>query len=633
MSRLLRRGWWLLAPAAVLFAYRGVGRNGFLGDARFLIAENRYLQDLSYLWENLRHDYFWSSSGAHIPYWRPLTKASWLLEYQLFGERASGYAWVQLGWQLAAVLGVQVLARSLGLPRRWAATAGLLFGLSAVAIEPVSLLMARSDVMCACATLWAIASWHRWSLGGGRGWAVLHGLAVVIALGSKEIGVMIAPVLTLWSLFRWRLAGGTRAVTGGVRDAALRLLPAWALGAAALWTRARVLAEPAGGGALAGALADPLRILASLARYLQNLLPFRLSSSVRSLPHAEAESLGFLLPALLTLAAAGALLVWLLRRRSADALGLAGWLLLALAPVLAVADISVPGVAGKYPLADRWLYHALAAASLLAALAFASLPVRRVQPALLAVAAAWAAGVILVNESVRAEYVSSLSTLDTEDRAVYYATPPEFRTSEDECRFLDRQQLRAADAGDLTHALELADQALAQCSDDVPTRKLYRFGALVGLRRFEEARPLAEELLAQPPAYARSHARLTYLAGVALLETGSPEPAERWLLTSRELGNQSCAVDVQLARAALANLQPDLASQRLEAAYDCAGGADPSLLFGAARWSVYAGQPARARKLLDRIRSEPRTAAALADSAAQLEAQMARMGRPEPSAP
>jgi len=98
----LRRGWWLLAPALVLVAYRSVSQNGFVGDADFLIAENHYIQDLAYLWENLRHDYFWSSSGAHIPYWRPITKASWVLEYQLFqggncwpywGCRSSRAAW------------------------------------------------------------------------------------------------------------------------------------------------------------------------------------------------------------------------------------------------------------------------------------------------------------------------------------------------------------------------------------------------------------------------------------------------------------------------------------------------------------------------------------------------------------
>jgi hypothetical protein len=51
--RTLRRGWWLLAPAMVLIAYRTVSRNGFLGDANFLIAENRYIQDLANLWDNL----------------------------------------------------------------------------------------------------------------------------------------------------------------------------------------------------------------------------------------------------------------------------------------------------------------------------------------------------------------------------------------------------------------------------------------------------------------------------------------------------------------------------------------------------------------------------------------------------
>jgi tetratricopeptide (TPR) repeat protein len=627
VSGLLRRGWWLLAPAAVLFAYRGIGRNGFLGDAKFLIAENRYLRDLSLLWENLRHDYFWSSSGATIPYWRPVTKLSWLLEYQLFGGSASGYAWVQLGWQLIGVLGVQLLARNLGLDRRWAVVAGLLFGLSAVAIEPVSLLMARSDVVCASATLWAIASWHRWSQGGARGWAGLHLLWVLLALGSKETGVMIAPAITLWALLRGWLAD-PRGKRDALPGALLRTLPAWAASAAALAVRARILGSRAGSDVFATAATDPLRIFASLARYLQNLLPFRLNSTVRNLPQAEAASLGFLLPAALTLAAAGLLLVWLVRRRRADALGLAGWLLLSLAPVLAVGEISVPGIAGKYPLADRWLQHALAAASLLAALAFARLPAP-VQPAVLLVSAAWAAAVISVNEPVRAEYVSTLSMLRTEDRAVYFATPPEFRTAEDECRFLDRQQLRAAEAGELATALELSEQALAQCRDDLPTRNLYRLSALVGLGRFDEARPLAEALLAKPPTDPRGHAHLAHLAGITFLETGSPEEAERWLLTSRELGNRSCGIEQLLARASLASLRPALASQQLEAAYDCGGRTDPGLLLSAASWSLYAGEPVRVRKLLARIQSEQPASAALASSIAQLEAQMARMGRPD----
>ena len=215
MIGLARRCWWLLAPAIVLFAYRLVSRNGFVGDANFLIAENRFVQDLVYLWENLRHDYFWSSSGATIPYWRPLTKASWVLEYQLFQGWSGGYALVQLGWHLLAVLGVEFLARCLGLARRWALLAGLLFGLSAVAIEPVSLLMARSDVVCVCAALWSVASWYRWSRSRRLRWLFSHLLALTLALGSKETGIIIAPVITLWTLLRSRELGPAGGTAGG----------------------------------------------------------------------------------------------------------------------------------------------------------------------------------------------------------------------------------------------------------------------------------------------------------------------------------------------------------------------------------------------------------------------------------
>jgi len=627
MIGLVRRLWWLLAPAVVLIAYRSVSRNGFVGDTNFLIAENRFIQDLAYFWDNLLHDYFWSSSGGTIPYWRPITKASWMLEYQLFQGWSGGYALVQLGWHLLAVLGVEFLARCLGLARRWAALAGLSFGLSAVAIEPVSLVMARSDVVCVCAALWAVASWYRWAGSGRLRWLFPHLLAVILALGSKETGVIVAPVITLWTLLRSREIGASRRTGARLLRELILVTPSWVLSSVYLAARWLVLRSERGSSTVAPVAADPLRIFASLTSYLLNLLPFRLSSTIRNLPHAEAESAGFLLMAALTVAVAIALLAWFVRRRSADALGLGAWALLALAPVLLAGEIAVPGITGKYPLADRWLYHALGPAMILGVLFFASLPWLRVQKGILLVAMGWSAAVVIVNEAVRAEYVSGLSMLQTEDRAVYFATPREFRTPDDECRFRDRQHLRAAEANDLATALELATQTLERCRDDVPTRTLYRLSTLVGLGRFDQARPLAEALLESPPKEPRTHVRLTYLAGIALLETGSPDLAERWLLVSRELGNRSCGLDRQLARVAIASSKPGRASQLLEAAYACGESRDPTLLIDAARWSLYAGRPERARKLFARIREEHATAAGVERQVAQLEVQLARMGR------
>ncbi len=222
-----RGAWWLLAPLAVLWVFRGVAAFDFVADARFLIAENTYIRDLHQLWPTLTRNYFWSSSGAAIPYWRPLTKLSWLLEYQLFAGWPGGYMLVQLGWFLLGVLGVQGLARGLGCARSWAATAGLLFGLSPVAIEPVCLLMARSDVVAGTAAVWSVLAFLRWQARGSAAWAALHLVAAVLALASKESAVILAPVLTGWVLLGRLPAHGGASPGGGARCSAWRRCGRW----------------------------------------------------------------------------------------------------------------------------------------------------------------------------------------------------------------------------------------------------------------------------------------------------------------------------------------------------------------------------------------------------------------------
>src|SRR4051794_14046647 len=119
-------------PSALLvtaLAYAGSLGYGFVADARFLIQDNRYLDSWTWLRDTLTHDYFWSSSGATIPYWRPLTKLGWLVEARLWGRSAAAFHAVQVAWLLLAVAGVYALARQLGVGRRWAWAAALLFGL------------------------------------------------------------------------------------------------------------------------------------------------------------------------------------------------------------------------------------------------------------------------------------------------------------------------------------------------------------------------------------------------------------------------------------------------------------------------------------------------------------------------
>ena len=80
----------VVPPLLAVVAYRHASHVEFVGDTRFLIAENAFIRSLSYWSETLVHDYFWSSSGQIIPYWRPFTKLSWLLEWRWFQGWAGG---------------------------------------------------------------------------------------------------------------------------------------------------------------------------------------------------------------------------------------------------------------------------------------------------------------------------------------------------------------------------------------------------------------------------------------------------------------------------------------------------------------------------------------------------------------
>src|SRR5205823_6066012 len=103
---------------------------------------------------------------------------------------------------------------------------------------------------------------------------------------------------------------------------------------------------------------DPLRIFTGLGLYAAGLLPFRVESGVHNVSFAEARApLTILCSALVWLALAGGL-VLAIRRRSANTLGLLLLGLCSLLPVLMGPLPHVPGVNGKYALADRWLITA-----------------------------------------------------------------------------------------------------------------------------------------------------------------------------------------------------------------------------------------------------------------------------------
>jgi tetratricopeptide (TPR) repeat protein len=584
LGRFSPRALWLLPILAAALAHAASIEYGFVGDARFLIEHNRLLDTAGVL-ETASRDYFWSSSGESLPYWRPVTKVSWLLEARAFGRSAPLFHAVQVGWLLLAVGGVVALVRALGGPPGWAALGGLLFGLHPSVAEPASLVMARSDVVSTACVVWALVGWLRWRHAGRRAWMAVHLVAAALALGSKESAVILAPAVTAFAL-----QGRDR------RAGLLASAPAWALVAAFLVVRAQVLH-----GAPSTALVlDATRLFVGGGVYLRALLPFRLDSGVWNLPLAVASSDALLAATAATWVGVAVLVGVAIRARRFDLLALAAWGLGSLAPVLLTASLNVPGVAGKLPLADRWILQAVAASACAWALVGAQLP-RRAGRWIAAAVIGWSVVAAIALPRRSEIYRDEGALLRVEERA-YQATPPLRRTHEDRCRHVVRAMALALAADRPQEAVAAFDGRPAGCREEGEQR-FNLLSALVRLRRFADAVPVAERLLAGDKLQARSHGELAYLAGVTFLETGAPHRALPLFVESQRLGSTSCASLLHRGRAEAALGRFAEAAPRLEAAARCSGQASAWLM--AADLHLRLGDRARAAVLLAEARRLP----------------------------
>ena len=583
----LTRLWWLAPIMAICVAYRGTWNYGYIADAVFLLQENNTLVDLSTWWDTLTHDYFWSSSGNTIPYWRPGTKITWLLEAQAAGVNPVAFHGFHLLWFLVAVGGVMAITRTLGASRAWACVAGLLFGLHPTAQKAVCLLMARSDVMSVAGCLWAVTHWLRWRQGRSRD-LILHILWLIVALSTKESSIFLAPLLTLWVL-----------TPSGAECARpprmIQIAPVWCASILMLALRSNVLdAHPS-----VGVVFDPWRIATGTAHYLMALWPFQFDTGLDNMTYAQAQAswlttAGVLLAALL-------LLVACLRKRRHELGLLLIWIGGVLAPVLLVAEMNVPNVVGKFAMADRWAMAAAAPACIFFAMAGSRWLKRRGEPLLVGGAAIWALVAAFLLPGSHGVYANALTLLDHED-AQYLRTPAAYRTPEDDCRHHERSIARAAATGESAQVLSLDRTYPAHC-ERTAKRQFNRLAALVDTRQFSEANQLARELLANEGLDTRERPALYHLAGVALLQSAQPGRALGMFDKAEALGFSSCSLYQQAAGAAITLKRWKIAAQRLEAFEGCVPLADTDpqrsdLLVDAARAWRNAGNEPKARELL-----------------------------------
>lgn len=250
------RPWWrrpgvravFLVGVLAVAAYANSVGNGFAFDDDGIIVQNDLVRE-GRLAELVGSPY-WPESAEGTGLYRPLTVASFAVEWALFDGSPRGFHLVNVAAHAAVSLLVLALVASF-LPLLPAALGAAVFAIHPVHTEAVANVVGRGELYAALFVLlacWLYLGGREWG-GAGRGLR-LAGLAVLYFLGlaSKEIAVTLPGVLLLVELVR---AHDLKAAARSVWDE----LPAYVLLAATLgvylWFRSvalgGLLGEPGAG--------------------------------------------------------------------------------------------------------------------------------------------------------------------------------------------------------------------------------------------------------------------------------------------------------------------------------------------------------------------------------------------------
>jgi tetratricopeptide (TPR) repeat protein len=359
----------LLLVATTLLVHGNTLGNGFVWDDETIIVKNRDTRDISRLGHVLL------SPDDRPPYYRPLNRASYLLDFQAFGMNPLGFHLVNVTLQVACVLALYGLGLGIFSARLPALIAATLLAVHPIATEVVAFVTARNNLF---ALLFSLVSLWLFVEGDARRsrWRIwLSAIAFFLGLASKEPAAMVLPVMASWIV----IEGGT---WRDRLERARRLLPHLAFLGVYLGLRAVSLGGLVGSSPATSSTAPLARagaIFMALPTYL-GLIVFPRGLTIY---HVVPETSGSVLAgfALAWIAIVGAV-IWLLRRRSPPiSLGLA-WLGFGLLPIANLVSLPTATV-----IAERYFYIPAVGLWIIAGDLFASAWERSRQRGLLAGAA------------------------------------------------------------------------------------------------------------------------------------------------------------------------------------------------------------------------------------------------------
>ena len=169
--------------------------NGFVWDDHEIIVSNPQTRDLSALPAVML------SVDETAPYYRPLARASYLLDYRLFGMNPSGFHAVSVLLHAAAVLALFWLAALLFESQPPAFLAALLFAVHPVNAEAVAFISGRNSLLATLFSLLSVALLIVAERRGSRRLCAGSALAFFVGLLSKETAIMALPFAAGWLWF------------------------------------------------------------------------------------------------------------------------------------------------------------------------------------------------------------------------------------------------------------------------------------------------------------------------------------------------------------------------------------------------------------------------------------------------
>ena len=183
----------LALVAAALAAHGLVVGNGFVWDDKaIIVVGNPDTRDLHHLPHVLL------SPDEMKPYYRPLTRASFLVDYQLFELDPRPYHLVNLLLHVVAVLLLYTLGCRVFESRAPAFAAALMLAVHPIHSEVVAFVSARNNIFALCFGLLSLLLFIDAAARKSHARAALSALAFFAAMAAKEPGAMVLPILALW---------------------------------------------------------------------------------------------------------------------------------------------------------------------------------------------------------------------------------------------------------------------------------------------------------------------------------------------------------------------------------------------------------------------------------------------------